>query len=139
MGQPPSPIVVDGEEEFKVEAILRHKGSGACVSIRCCGKVIPSPRLVGSLNRTSATLLKSSRNICTAPQPRRQDVGDSGIEATKGLLDGVPKELLCRCRSLGWVQRMMGHHMWREIVFSAPSLHLLPKVCSCTDDCHIQD
>ena len=29
MERPPSPIVVDGEEEFDVEAILRHKGSGA--------------------------------------------------------------------------------------------------------------
>ena len=27
--RPPSPIVIDGEEEFEVEAILRHKGSGA--------------------------------------------------------------------------------------------------------------
>ena len=27
--QPPSPVVVDGEEEFDVEAILRQKGSGA--------------------------------------------------------------------------------------------------------------
>ena len=27
--RPPSPIVVDGEEEFEVEAILRHKGSSA--------------------------------------------------------------------------------------------------------------
>ena len=27
--RPPSPIVVDGEEEFEVEAILRHKGIGA--------------------------------------------------------------------------------------------------------------
>ena len=29
MERPPSPIVVDGEEEFEVEAILRHKGVGA--------------------------------------------------------------------------------------------------------------
>ena len=29
MERPPSPIVVDGEEEFEVEAILRHKGSSA--------------------------------------------------------------------------------------------------------------
>ena len=28
-GQPPSPIVVDGEEEYEVEAILKHKGKGA--------------------------------------------------------------------------------------------------------------
>ena len=27
--RPPSPIVVDSEEEFEVEAILRHKGSSA--------------------------------------------------------------------------------------------------------------
>ena len=27
--RPPSPIVVDSEEEFEVEAILRHKGTGA--------------------------------------------------------------------------------------------------------------
>ena len=27
--RPPSPIVVDGEEEFEVEAILWHKGTGA--------------------------------------------------------------------------------------------------------------
>ena len=27
--RPPSPMVVDGEEEYEVEAILRHKGKGA--------------------------------------------------------------------------------------------------------------
>ena len=27
--RPPSPIVVNGEEEYEVEAILRHKGKGA--------------------------------------------------------------------------------------------------------------
>ena len=26
---PPSPVVVNGEEEYEVEAILRHKGKGA--------------------------------------------------------------------------------------------------------------
>ena len=29
MERPPSPVVVDGEEELEVETILRHKGSGA--------------------------------------------------------------------------------------------------------------
>ena len=29
METPPPPIMVDGEEEYKVEAILRHKGQGA--------------------------------------------------------------------------------------------------------------
>ena len=31
--QPPSPIVIDGEEEYEVEAILPHKGKvpGACI------------------------------------------------------------------------------------------------------------
>ena len=27
--RPPSPIMVDGEEEYEVEAILKHKGKGA--------------------------------------------------------------------------------------------------------------
>ena len=27
--QPPPPVMVEGEEEYKVEAILRHKGKGA--------------------------------------------------------------------------------------------------------------
>ena len=31
--RPPSPIVVDGEEEFEVEAILRHKGSRCPASL----------------------------------------------------------------------------------------------------------
>ena len=34
--RPPSPIVVNGEEEFEVEAILRHKGSSA----RCLYQVL---------------------------------------------------------------------------------------------------
>ena len=29
MERPPSPVEINGEEEFEVEAILRHKGSGA--------------------------------------------------------------------------------------------------------------
>ena len=27
--RPPSPIVIEGEEEYEVEGILRHKGEGA--------------------------------------------------------------------------------------------------------------
>ena len=27
--RPPSPVVVDGKEEYEVDAILRHKGKGA--------------------------------------------------------------------------------------------------------------
>ena len=29
MEKPPPPILVDGEEEYEVESILRHKGKGA--------------------------------------------------------------------------------------------------------------
>ena len=29
MEKPPPPIMVDGEEEYEAEAILRHKGKGA--------------------------------------------------------------------------------------------------------------
>ena len=109
------------------------------VSIRCCGKVIPSPRLVGSLSRISATLLRSWRNIYIASQLRRQDIGDSSIETAGGLLDGVLEDLLGCRRSSGWEQLVMGHHAWREIAFGVLSLRLWPEVCSCTDDCRIQD
>ena len=108
------------------------------VSIRCCEKVIPSLRLVGSLNRISATLLRSWRNICATSQLRRQYIGDSGIEAAGGLLDGVPEDLPGRRKSSGWEQLVMGHHAWREIAFSAPSLRLWSEGCSCTDDCRVQ-
>ena len=55
--RPPSPIVVDGEEEYEVEVILRHKGKEARRLYVVMWKVIPSLRLVGSLNRTSKMLL----------------------------------------------------------------------------------
>ena len=29
MEQPPPPVLVEGEEEYEVEAILRHKGKGS--------------------------------------------------------------------------------------------------------------
>ena len=38
---PPSPIVVDGEQEFEVEAILRHKGTGAWRLYQVLWKVYP--------------------------------------------------------------------------------------------------
>ena len=53
----PSPMVVDGEEEYEVEAILRHKGKGARCLYLVLWRDIPSLRLVGSLNRISEMLL----------------------------------------------------------------------------------
>ena len=89
---PPSAIVVDGEEEFEVEAILRHKGTGARRLYQVLWKVIPSPRLVRSLNGISATLLRSWRTTCVMSR-LRQDVRDDGIVVTGGLIDGVPEDL----------------------------------------------
>ena len=108
-------------------------------SITFCRKVIPSPRLVGSLNCTSKTLLGSWTNICTTLQLSHQYVGDSVIKAAEGLFDDVPEDLQGHLEPLGWVQLVMGHHAWSEIVFGAPSLRLQPKGCSCTDDCHVRD
>ena len=31
--QPPTPIVIDDEEEYKVEAILKHNGKGSSGSV----------------------------------------------------------------------------------------------------------
>ena len=55
--RPPSPIVVDGEEEYEVEAILRHKAKGARRLYLVMWKGIPSLRLARSLNYISEMLL----------------------------------------------------------------------------------
>ena len=109
------------------------------VSVKCCGKVIPSLRLVGSLNRTSAMLFKSWRNICAESQLRHQYVGYNRIEGAEGLLDSVLEELLGRRKLSGWVQLVMGHQAWREIAFGMLSLYLWPEGCSCANDCRVQD
>ena len=55
--RPPSLIVVDDEEEYEVEAILRHKGKGTkrlCLVMWEGYSITESP---GSLNRISKILL----------------------------------------------------------------------------------
>lgn len=42
----------DDDEEYEVGAIVRQRTRESGISIRCCGKIIPSPKLAGSLNRT---------------------------------------------------------------------------------------
>ena len=53
---------VDGEEEFKMEAILRHKGTGAWRLYQVLWKDYPITE-VGSLNCISTVLLKSWTTI----------------------------------------------------------------------------
>ena len=72
------------------------------------------------------TLLRSWKNIYAMSLLRRQDVGDSEIEAAGGLLDGVLQDLPGHYNSSVWVQLVMGHHAWREIAFGMPSLPLRP-------------
>ena len=106
-------------------------------SIRCCGKVIPSLRLVASLNRISATLLRSWRTTCAVLR-LQQDVSNDGIVATGGLIDGVPEDLPGRHSFSGWEQLVMGSHVWREIALGVLSPRLLPEGCSCTEDCRVK-
>ena len=57
-------IVVDGEEEFEVEAVLRHKGSGA--------RLIRVPRVLGlrAINRVKTRLgVRYPRDYCTGRRP----------------------------------------------------------------------
>ena len=56
--RPPSPIVVNGEEEFEVEAILRHKGTGAwrLYYVLCKGYPIPEASW------------EPESHLCNAPQ-----------------------------------------------------------------------
>ena len=135
--RPPSPIVVDGEEEFEVEAILRHKGTSAQRLYQVLWKGCPIPRLVGSLNCISATLLRSWRTTCAASQ-LWQDVSDGGSVTTGGLIDGVLEDSPGHYSFSGWEQLVVGSHAWREIVFSVPSPCLLPKGCNCTEDCCVK-
>ena len=55
--RPPSPIVVDGEEEYEVEAILKHKGKGARRLYLVMWKGYPIIEASWSLNRVSEMLL----------------------------------------------------------------------------------
>ena len=89
--RPPSPMMVEGHEEYEVETILRHKVKGASACIRCCAKVFPSPRLAGNLNRTSPMLLKSWRSTC-AMSPPRTSRGGAGSEEAAQPIDGVPED-----------------------------------------------
>ena len=92
--RPPSPMMVEGHEEYEVEAILKHKGKGAKVPgayIRCCGKVLPSLRLAGGLNCTSLMLVKSWRSTCTVSPPRTSR-GGAGSEEAVQPIDGVPED-----------------------------------------------
>ena len=91
MERPPSPMMVQGHEEYEVEAILRHKGKVLSACIRCCGKVFPSPRLAGSLNHTSLMLLKSWRSTC-AVSPLRTSRRGTGSEEAVQPIDGVPED-----------------------------------------------
>lgn len=55
MERPPSPIIVEGEEEYEVEAILRHKDKAAWRLYHVLWKGYPI------LNRTSKILLWSCK------------------------------------------------------------------------------
>ena len=95
MERPPSTVMVEGHEEYEVEAILRHKAKVPGTCIRCCGKVFQSLRLVGSLNCTLLMLLKSWRSNCTASPPRTSHGGARSEEAVRPI-DGVPEDSLGR-------------------------------------------
>ena len=117
--RPPLSIVVDGEEEFEVEAILRYKGCGAQRLYQVLWKGYPI---------TEASWEPES-HLCNAPQileeylrrvtaetsvcQRQQNRGSSR------LLDGVPEDLTGRHRSSGMgtagdrASRMEGNRVWR--------------------------
>ena len=89
MERPPSPVMVEGHEEYEVEAILRHKGKGPWCLYQVLWKGFPiteaswEPKL-----RTSLMLLKSWRSTCTASPPRTSH-GGAGSEEAAQPIDGV--------------------------------------------------
>ena len=72
--------------KFRQFSSIRAKVFGA--DIKCCGKVFPSLRLVGSRNRTSLMLLKSWRSTC-ATSPLRTSRDGAGSEEAVQPIDGV--------------------------------------------------
>ena len=92
---------------------IRAKVPGAC--IWWCGKVIPSLRLVGSLNRISKMLLWSWRITCATSELRISD--DVGTEEARRRVDGGPGEHKATGALQLKDQCLMGIYTWGEIAF----------------------
>ena len=76
MEKPPSPILVDGEEEYEVESILRHKAKGAWRLYQVLWKGHPmieaswEPEL--NLQNASSLLEDYLRRVATSKPMRSQ-------------------------------------------------------------------
>ena len=78
--RPPSPIVVDGEEEYEVEAILKHKGKGArhLHLVMWKGYPITEASWEPELHLRNAPLIQEDylRRVEAEDQQRRQNRGN---------------------------------------------------------------
>ena len=72
--KPPPPILVDGEEEYEVEAILRHKGKGARRLYQVLWKGYPVTEASWepeSHLRNASSLLEDHLRRVTVSEPKR--------------------------------------------------------------------
>ena len=88
--RPPSPIVVDGEEEYEMEAILRHKGKGTwrLYLVMWKGYPIAEASWEPELHLGNAPLIW--RITCATSEPRISN--DVGTKEAGKRVDGGPEE-----------------------------------------------
>ena len=118
----PSPMVVDGEEEYEVEAILKHKGKGArrLYLVMWKGYPITEVGRAGSLNCISKMLLYSWKITCAVSELRTS--ADAGPEETGRRVDGGSRSMRPQA---SWRLKdlcFLGAYVWGVITFGASSL-----------------
>ena len=90
--RPPSPVMVKVHEEYKVEAILRHKGKGARCLYQVLWKDFPITEVKwepeSHLTNAPQVMEEHWRRVATEDEPQRRRITK---EATQPI-DGVPKD-----------------------------------------------
>ena len=78
MERPPSPVIVEGHEEYEVEVILRHKGKGAQHLYQVLGKGYPiteaSWEPESHLANAPQVMEEYLRRVTTKDKPRRRQI-----------------------------------------------------------------
>ena len=78
MERPPSPIMVEGHEEYEVEAILRHKGKGARRLYQVLWKGFPITKASwepeSHLANAPQVLEEYLRRVAVEDKPRRRRI-----------------------------------------------------------------
>ena len=91
MERPPSPMMVEGHEEYEVEAILRHKGKGARCLYQVLWKGFPITKASWEPESYLANAPQVMEETCAVLPPRTSCRG-TGSEVAAQPIDGVPED-----------------------------------------------